>query len=556
MRDSGIEQLGGVPWGTHVCHFYESKTELLEILVPYIRAGLKNNECCVWVCSEPVCEGEALAALREAVPGLDRFIETGQLEVLQFDGWYLRPGGGLEPENVLCKWKQKLAQAISAGYQGIRVAGNTSWVENEIWREFTEYEGRISGAIGKDNILVMCSYPCSMREAPQVVDVVKNHQYALVRSELGWDLVECGRYWEREWESLFDEIEEGILVVGERGEILAANRVLLDCFRVKGMRDLGKDLDELAAKFKLRPEHSDDRLSLLEVLGAGNGRSNWLATIPEVRESIELSIRARTVRATSYVSTRYLLLIHDVTEIRRLERMKDRFVQVMGHELKNPIQVMKALVPLLNMMENPEVSTIRRYAKTLNAQIMQLSSLIEDLLTACAAEGRELLILRRPTDLVDLVTDWAYSQVSSKGHEVIQMFSTKERAPVFVDRRRIRGILANVFGNAVKYSPEGTRIWIDIRVQSGSALVIIEDEGVGIPDSELELVFQAFYRGSNTDQTDVDGVGIGLFISKKVARQHGGDLWAEQREGGGTRTVLRLPLLEDPAGLAPATLGG
>ncbi len=216
-------------------------------------------------------------------------------------------------------------------------------------------------------------------------------KHALVRSELGWDLVECGRYWEREWGVPFDEIEEEFWLMGGEGEILAANRVLLDCFRVKGMRDLGKDLDEaFAAKFEVASRHSDDRLSLLEVLGAGNGRSNWLATIPEVRESIELSIRARTVRATSYVSTRYLLLIHDVSGDPPLGRMKDRFVQVMGHELKNPIQVMKALVPLLNMMESPEISTIRRYAKMLNAQITQLSSLIEDLLTA-------LRVGRQPT---------------------------------------------------------------------------------------------------------------------------------------------------------------
>lgn len=236
--------------------------------------------------------------------------------------------------------------------------------------------------------------------------------------------------------------------------------------------------------------------------------------------------------------------------------MKDRFVQVMGHEMKNPIQVMNALVPLMNMMETPDISTIRRYARTLNAQITQLASLIEDLLTACAAEDRELYILKRPADLVDLVRDWTDSLVSVKRHKVIRLFSVKDRIPVCVDSKRIRGVLTAVFENAVNYSQEGTRIWIDVKRQPGFGLVIIEDEGVGIPEDELERVFQAFYRGSNIEKCDVDGVGIGLFIGKKVARQHGGDLWAENRPGGGTRMILRLPVLEEWVDLFSSAMDG
>ncbi|HHW26852.1 MAG TPA: hypothetical protein GXX23_05885 [Firmicutes bacterium] len=555
IRDSGVTPLGGVPWGTHVCHFYDTKAEVLEILVPYFRAGLENDECCVWVCSDPVGVEEALDALQEAVPGLQRYLETGQLEVVRFDGWYLKRDGSFEAEEVLRQWKMRLVHARAAGYQGVRVAGITSWVENRLWKAFKDYEASLSGAIGKDNILVMCSYPCSLPTASHVVDVVRNHQYALVRSETGWDLIECGRFWEREWESLFDDIEEGVLVVGRRGEILAANRSLLKCFRVKSMRELGSDLSELTAKFRLRPEDPHDHVPLLEATSSDR-RSNYLATIPEGRDSIELSIRTVYVCPTTYFSERHLVLIRDVTEIRRLERMKDRFVQVMGHEMKNPIQVMNALVPLMNMMETPDISTIRRYARTLHTQITQLSSLIEDLLTACAAEDRDLLILRRPADLVDLVEDWIDSLVSVKRHKVIRLFSNVERIPVFVDGKRIRGILTAVFENAVNYSPEGTRIWIDVKREPSCALVIIEDEGVGIPEGEMERVFQAFYRGSNIDQSDTDGVGVGLFIGKKVARQHGGDLWAEKRHGGGTRMILRLPLLEERVDLVSSAMDG
>jgi len=134
IRDSGVVPLGGVPWGTHVCHFYETKAEVLEILVPYFRAGLENEEYCVWVCSDPVGVEEALDALQEAVPGLQEYLETGQLEVVRLDGWYLRPDGSFAAEEVLRRWKMKLVQARAAGYQGVRLAGNASWPRSAAWK--------------------------------------------------------------------------------------------------------------------------------------------------------------------------------------------------------------------------------------------------------------------------------------------------------------------------------------------------------------------------------------------------------------------------------------
>src|SRR6266446_7122989 len=82
LRKTGISVVGDVPWGTHLCHFYETKEDLLDILIPYFKAGLENNEFCIWVVSDPLGEGEARNALRQVVPKADRYLETGCMEII------------------------------------------------------------------------------------------------------------------------------------------------------------------------------------------------------------------------------------------------------------------------------------------------------------------------------------------------------------------------------------------------------------------------------------------------------------------------------------------
>jgi signal transduction histidine kinase len=101
-----------------------------------------------------------------------------------------------------------------------------------------------------------------------------------------------------------------------------------------------------------------------------------------------------------------------------------------------------------------------------------------------------------------------------------------------------------VINNAVKYTPPGKRIWVDLLISDGTALLVVEDEGIGIAPSELERVFDQFYRGSKT-RDKFSGVGLGLYVSRFLARMHGGDLWAETRPQGGTVIKLSLPVLTD-----------
>ncbi|MDD1758611.1 MAG: MEDS domain-containing protein, partial [Methanotrichaceae archaeon] len=179
LRRSGIEVVGDVPWGTHFCQFYETGQDLIEVLVPYFHEGLKGNEFCMWITSEPLQVDQAKAALQAAVPDLDRYIEKGQIEILDYDQWYTR-SGKFSADEVLRGWIDKLTAALERGYDGLRLTGNTFWLEKANWANFTKYEESVNNVIGRYRMLAICTYSLRKCGAMEILDVLANHQFALV----------------------------------------------------------------------------------------------------------------------------------------------------------------------------------------------------------------------------------------------------------------------------------------------------------------------------------------------------------------------------------------
>ncbi|MHC4574143.1 MAG: PAS domain S-box protein [Planctomycetota bacterium] len=193
VRTTGIGIVGDVPWGTHLCQFYKTKEDLTDILVPYFKAGLENNEFCMWVTSEPLRAEEAKKALAEKVKDLDAYVAKGQIEIFDYSQWYTR-SGGFDAEKVLQGWVEKERQARKNGFDGLRLTGNTLWLEEEQWREFTEYEAAVNSVIGKYRMLAICTYCLDKCGASQVVDVACNHEFALIRREGRWEIIESRKH--------------------------------------------------------------------------------------------------------------------------------------------------------------------------------------------------------------------------------------------------------------------------------------------------------------------------------------------------------------------------
>lgn len=188
-RDSGIDIIGFVPWGTHFCAFYKDEDDLADILAGYFAAGLRNNEFCMCVTSGPQSAEGLVKRMKKAIPRLDDFIERRQIEIIPYDEWYLIDGV-FDEKRVLDGWVEKLNDALARGYSGLRLSGNTFWLERTLWKSFMDYEQEINDTIGRYRMIALCTYSLDRCGAGEIIDVANTHQYAMVRKEGEWKLIE------------------------------------------------------------------------------------------------------------------------------------------------------------------------------------------------------------------------------------------------------------------------------------------------------------------------------------------------------------------------------
>jgi signal transduction histidine kinase/CheY-like chemotaxis protein len=188
-RDSGISAVGDIYWGTHFCQFYRTKEDLAETLVPYFEAGLKANESCLWVTSERLEADIAEDLMVSAMPDFKRYLSSGQMQILSIKDWYT-PGQSFSADDVLQGWIDKEAESKAKGLSGLRLTGDTFWVERSGWNDFMEYENKVNQAFRKYNLVALCTYCMDKCSAEDVIDVCCHHQFALTRRQGTWELLE------------------------------------------------------------------------------------------------------------------------------------------------------------------------------------------------------------------------------------------------------------------------------------------------------------------------------------------------------------------------------
>ena len=212
MRQTGIDVVGNMFWGTHFCLFYETKADLLETLVSYCKAGLESQEFCLWVVAPPVTVEDARQALKAAVPDFDQYTADSSIEIVSARDWYLRDGS-FDLNKVISGWNEKLASASARGYAGVRVTGDTAWLEKKDWKDFCEYEESLNHAIADQRLAVLCTYPLAACGAAEILDVVRTHQFAITRRRGSWDVIETAGHKQAKAEikRLNEELEQRVI---------------------------------------------------------------------------------------------------------------------------------------------------------------------------------------------------------------------------------------------------------------------------------------------------------------------------------------------------------
>ncbi len=171
-RDSGINVLDLIRWGSHIAQLYKNKVDVFETLIHYIEKGLEENELCVWITAD-ISELEAKDEIAKKIPNLNDYINKQQLQLFSYRDWYLA-SGSFDINKVLCKAIDKTKEANNKGYKGLRAAGMLSWLHNSDWNAFMEYESLINSALPEHKALVICAYKNIDYTSNKIDDIAKS----------------------------------------------------------------------------------------------------------------------------------------------------------------------------------------------------------------------------------------------------------------------------------------------------------------------------------------------------------------------------------------------
>jgi DNA-binding CsgD family transcriptional regulator len=192
LRETGLEAVGAVPWGTHFCIFYETRKDLLDIVVPFFKAGLQADEFCLWIVasSELLTIKEAKAVLREAVPDSDRLLKNGNIEIVPYDKWFLT-GRAVDIRNAIARFRQKVTEAANRGFSGTRLTGSPTWMRNNLRAQsFREFEHKFNGQLTREQMIAACTFPLRLIGADDILDAARTHQFAVTVRKATWKRVE------------------------------------------------------------------------------------------------------------------------------------------------------------------------------------------------------------------------------------------------------------------------------------------------------------------------------------------------------------------------------
>ncbi len=351
------------------------------------------------------------------------------------------------------------------------------------------------------------------------------------------------------WEELVRGAAEAVAVVGTDDRVSFANARWRDLIGVEGGELVGGSLGRIvhpedqgrAADAVARALQGERILGVEWRLHHRDGR--WrtaLASLGPIRDEAGHIVGA-------------VAIVRDVTAEREAQRLKDEFVSTASHELRTPVATIKALSELLLRALDrgaplpPDQLASR--LELIRREADRLTLLATDLLDATRLQAGRFTLAPRPHDLREIVEASAARQrdLLLEGQDLrIVTRCPAEPVVVAVDRVRLEQVLANLLDNAVKYSPSGGTIEVDLAVAGDRARIAVRDQGIGIPAAEVERLFSPFYRASNASTRHFGGLGFGLYVSLALVEAHGGTIDVESAEGAGSTFTVSLPLASSP----------
>jgi len=338
--------------------------------------------------------------------------------------------------------------------------------------------------------------------------------------------------------AIVENLTDGILLLNSRSEIEIISPPIIDFFRKDKEAVVGKNIIELL--------NGEEFKTLKEALIDDKNKKIKIVYRQEASVGKRLDLEVSTVFLKEEMKEKGILIIfHDVTRDKLVERMKSEFVSISAHQLRTPLSAIKWTLRMVLDGDtgklNAEQKDLLEKTYTSNERMI---GLINDLLDVSRIEEGRFLYKQEMGQLEDVI-----KAVVESSQELLKMKKIslivdipKEKTPkVNIDKEKIGLAVQNLLENAAKYTPEGGSVHISLEKLETEVVFKIKDTGVGIPDSQQERIFTKFFRGDNVIRIETEGSGLGLYITRNIIDAHRGKIWFESKEGKGATFYFSLP---------------
>ncbi|HRZ39818.1 MAG TPA: ATP-binding protein [Candidatus Omnitrophota bacterium] len=333
-------------------------------------------------------------------------------------------------------------------------------------------------------------------------------------------------------EAVFHGMVEGVVVIDRSGKVLSINPAFERIFGIPDKDIVGRPFLEVV--------RNNDMVELMNaVLREGKPVSREIPFVLPVRKIFQ--INAAPVFEGGSISG-CLAVIHDITEIKRLETMRKDFVANVSHELKTPLTTIKGFIETLLAGALEDRQNNRNFLKIIEGQVERLNTLVNDLLSLACLESKEIVFRREKVDLSRLA-DAALTEAQSQWQKMKLTVRNELPPGLYVagDMDKLTQVLSNLIDNAIKFNTDNGVLTISCQDLGSHVKICVEDTGIGIPEKDLPRLFERFYRVDRARSRELGGTGLGLSIVKHIVEKHRGEVGVESVEGTGSKFWFTLP---------------
>lgn len=328
-------------------------------------------------------------------------------------------------------------------------------------------------------------------------------------------------------------MEDGVLAVDTNHKVILANRSLAEMINEDETNLIGKDLIEVIQSYQLVEVVSDAMKSTKSI-------ETEIKLFPSSERIIAVTSSPLEDENSQVIGV--VIVLRDVTELRRLESMRKEFVANVSHELRTPMTSIKGFVETILNGKVNDAALVERFLTIVKGETDRMITLINDLLDLTKIESSKQKIIFEEVNIRSVFADTITVLENKANEKGITLENHLDDLFVLGDPKLLRQVSINLVDNAIKYNKERGRVWIDAVVEDGVAKICVNDTGFGIPSEHLDRIFERFYRVDKGRSRQMGGTGLGLSIVKHIIDRHKGKIWAESEVGVGTRIIFTLKI--------------